>query len=104
MDNEIREEEKNNKNVTGSATNKEYEHLNSTQVHLKDTHIPTPKKDKLLCGTEIEQKFLVGRQALKPQDYWALGQELDREDQELCDCKVGDGDQTATCARDEETH
>lgn len=60
-DNGIREERKNNKSMTGSATNTEYKHLNSTQIHLKDKHIPIlEKQNKLLCRTKMEQKFLLG--------------------------------------------
>lgn len=54
-DNGIREEGKNNKSMTGSATNMEYKHLNSTQMHLKDKHIPTLKKNKIIFF--VEQKW-----------------------------------------------
>lgn len=70
QDNEIREEGKNNKNMTGSETNKEYEHLNSVQMDLKGTHIPIFKKQDKFCGTEIE--ISGERQELNPQDYQTL--------------------------------
>lgn len=64
-DNGIREKGKNNKNMVESETDKDDEHLYSTQMHSKDMHIQKTfkKQDKLLCGTKVQQKSLVGRRS-----------------------------------------
>lgn len=61
--------------MTGSATNKEYEHLNSIQIYLKGTWIPTLKKQENFFVEKKWSRNFWGRQALKPQDCRALGQE-----------------------------
>ena len=53
-DNGIREEGQTNKNMTRSVTNKEYEHLNSIQTHLKGHTHPYTQKNKIKFF--VEQK------------------------------------------------
>lgn len=67
--------------MTGPATSKEYEYLNSIWVNLKDTYIPTLKKQENFFVEQTRSRNFWGEAGAKATDCRALGQELDRVDQ-----------------------
>lgn len=91
--------------MTGSVTNKEYEHLNSIQTllyrHTERTHTSLRSKNKINFFVEEKRSRNFQLEAgVKALGLLGSGSGARQGCQELYANRVGNGDQNPTCARD----